>query len=197
MDQQFYRMKCLGFVAYCDAFIGRRQYDSGPDVYSAFLISFIGTVSNVKAISANLYSGEQVKLTEFSDINEYSGIGCRYYGETNSTNILTIRTRKIGETVNKIVVQRFVLGTQEDKAAVVFGPDLATVQERAFLRLDAATTIPLKKQWIGWLWDEIMQPEQLYSFGDPELQHAYLVSLPTEEELEVAVLQAVRDQYLH
>ena len=110
MEQQFYRMKCLGFVAYCDAFIGRRQYDSGLDVYSAFLISFIGTVSNVKAISASLYSGEQVRLTEFSDINEYSGIGCRYYGETNSTNILTIRTRKIGETVNKIVAQRFVPG---------------------------------------------------------------------------------------
>ena len=107
MDQQFYRMKCLGFVAYCDAFIGRRQVDTGFDVYSAFLISVIGTASNVKAVSANLYSGEQARLTEFSDNNEYSGVGCRYYGEANSNNIHTIRTRKIGEIVNKIVVQRY------------------------------------------------------------------------------------------
>lgn len=197
MDEQFYRMKCLGFVAYCDAFIGRRQVDTGFDVYSAFLISLIGTASNVKAVSANLYSGEQARLTEFSDNNEYSGVGCRYYGEANSNNIHIIRTRKVGEIVNKIVVQRFVLGAQNDKAAVVFGPDLPTVQERAFLRLDAATTIPLKKQWIGWLWDEIMQPEQLYSFGDPELHYAYLVSLPTDEELETLILQAVRDNYLN
>ena len=42
-----------------------------------------------------------------------------------------------------------------------------------------------------------MQPEQLYSFGDPELNHAYLVSLPTDEELEPPVLQAVKDNYLH
>lgn len=197
MEQKFYRMRCLGFVAYCDAFIGRRNIDTGFDVYSAFLISIIGTVSNVKTVSANLYSGEQARLTEFSDNNEYSGIGCRYYGEVNSTNIHTIRTRKVGDIINKIVVHRFVLGAQNDKAAVVFGPDLPTVQERAFLRLDSATTIPLKKQWMSWLWDEVMQPEQLYSFGDSELRYAYLVSLPTDEELEILVLQAVKEKYLN
>lgn len=195
--ERFYRMKCFGFVAYCDAFIGRRQVESGIETLSVFLISMIGTASNIKAISANLYQGEQVRLTEFVETNEYEGIGCSYYGQANANNFQTLRTRKIDDVVNKIVVHKFVLGAQENKAAVVFGPDLPTVQERAFLQLDAATTIPLKKQWIGWLWDEVMQPEQLYSFGDPELHHAYLVSLPTDEELEPPVLQAVKDNYLH
>ena len=78
----------------------------------------------------------------------------------------------------------------------MFGRDMSTVQERAFLRLDSTTTIPLKQQWKCWLWDEVMQPEQLFSFGGEDLRYAYIVSWPADDVLQERVLNAVSLQYL-
>jgi hypothetical protein len=77
--------------------------------------------------------------------------------------------------------------------AAVFGPDLLTVQERAFRRLDMATTIPLKPQWQEWLWETMLHPEKLYSFGGEDFQEAYLVNIPDDEILESQVLEAIKN----
>lgn len=196
MEHEFLKISSLGFVAYCDALIARRENMAGNDNYAAFLISMIGTPANIKTVFAQLYQGESVRLAEFTETTEFEGTPCRFYGEIAGNNIQTIRTRKVGDTINKIVVQRFVSGGTLDKAAVVFGPDMPTVKERAFLRLDSTTTIPLKKQWMCWLWDEVMQPEQLFSYGGEDLRYSYIVSLPTDEELQERVLNAVSLRYL-
>ena len=198
MNQSFYRVYSVGFVAYCDALIARKQAGHMADgEYAAFMLSLVGTAANIQTIYARLYSGEYVRLTDLEPKYEHTGIPCSFYQGVAGPQMETVRNRKIGEIINKITVQRFVTGKGDDKAAVVFGPDMPTVQERAFRRLDAATSLPLKQSWTSWLWDEVMQPEELYSFGDRELTHAYLVSWPDEEELQAKVLEAVTDHYLH
>jgi hypothetical protein len=133
-------------------------------------------------MSALIYSGDAV---------------CRVSGNNDesadlhfSGSIRTCRTRKIGEVVNKVLV---ATGFDESALqATVFGPDLPTVQERAFRRVDKTTTIPLKPQWQEWLWQKMLSPEKLYSFGDEAFQEAYLVHIPGDETLETQVLRAIK-----
>ena len=47
------------------------------------------------------------------------------------------------------------------------------------------------------MWDEVMNPEQLYSFGGEDLRYAYLVSWPSEEELPEKILDAIKLKYLN
>lgn len=171
-------IKCVGFVCYSNALIARRS----DREYQGCLLSLIGSPSHVKAMSALIYSGEAV---------------CRVTGNNDeptelrfSGSIRTCRTRKIGEVVNKVLV---ATGFNESSLhATVFGPDLPTVQERAFRRVDKATTIPLKPQWQEWLWEKMISPEKLYSFGDEDFQEAYLVNIPCDETLESRVLKAIK-----
>ncbi|MCJ7602838.1 MAG: hypothetical protein MUO63_15245 [Desulfobulbaceae bacterium] len=119
-----------------------------------------------------------------SDNNDNSA-DLRFFG-----SIRTCRTRKIGDVVNKVLV---ATGFNESSDhATVFGPDLPTVQERAFRRVDKATTIPLKPQWQEWLWETMISPEKLYSFGGEDFQEAYLVNIPCDETLESHVLEAIK-----
>jgi len=111
-------------------------------------------------------------------------------------NIKTVRVRKIGETVNKIIVHRF-LYEENAQAAIVFGRDMLLVKERAFRRLDASISLPLKRQWGDWLWDEVLQPEQLFSYGGADLRFAYLISWPDEDELQDMVLDAIKLKFLN
>ncbi len=83
------------------------------------------------------------------------------------------------------------------QTAFVYGPDLPTILDRAFLLLDAATTIPLKPEWQAWLWDEVLQPEKLYSFGEEELREAYLISWPGDDTLQERILEGISMHYLH
>lgn len=200
MNNDYQRVQTSGYHAYCDAFIARKMepgYLDGSYTYRtefrAFLMSLVGTASYVKTISAQLSLGVDLFF------GEEEKIPCHFYCRNpakTAQNIKAVRVRKIGETVNKIIVHRY-LYDDDDRSAVVFGKDLLTVKERAFRRLDTSTTIPLKRQWIDWLWDEVMHPEQLFSYGGEDLQHAYLVSWPTEEELQVSVLDAIKLKYLH
>jgi hypothetical protein len=61
--------------------------------------------------------------------------------------------------------------------------------------LDNSTTMPLKPEWRDWLWDEVLQPERLYSFGNPHLRQAWKISWH-EEELEERILEGIRQGYL-
>jgi hypothetical protein len=198
MDYQ--KVSTCGFTAYCDALIARKVkpgYRNGTYIYNtefrAFLMSLIGTASYIKTISAQVSTGEQLTF------GDEENTPCYFYCRNQSKiaeNTKTVRVRKIGDTVNKIIVQRF-LYEDHHQAAVVFGKDLLLVKEPAFRRLDSATTIPLKKQWIDWLWDEVMSPEELFSYGGEDLRFAYLVSWPTEEELKTKILDAIKLNYLN
>ncbi|MDK9709501.1 MAG: hypothetical protein OEL83_20885 [Desulforhopalus sp.] len=171
-------IKCVGFVCYSNALIARRS----DREYQGCLLSLIGSPSHVKAMSALIYSGEVV--CRVSDDNDESA------DLLFSGSIRTCRTRKIGEVVNKVLV---ATGFNESSLhATVFGPDLPSVQERAFRRVDKATTIPLKPQWQEWLWEKMISPEKLFSFGDENFQEAYLVNIPCDETLESRVLEAIK-----
>jgi hypothetical protein len=198
MDYQ--KVSTCGYTAYCDALIARKVepgYRNGSYIYNtefrAFLMSLIGTASYIKTISAQVSTGEELTF------GDEENIPCYFYCHNHSKiseNTKTVRIRKIGETVNKIIVQRF-LYEDHHQAAVIFGKDLLIVKERAFRRLDTATTIPLKRQWVDWLWDEVMKPEELFSYGGEDLRFAYLVSWPTEEELKTMILDAIKLKYLN
>ena len=178
MTTPYLTVKCVGFVCYSNALIVRRS----DREYQACLLSLIGSPSHVKAMSALIYGGEAV--CRVSDNNDES-TDLRFSG-----SIRTCRTRKIGEVVNKVLV---ATGFNESSIhATVFGRDLPTVQEQAFRRVDKATTIPLKPQWQEWLWEKMLSPEKLYSFGDEDFQEAYLVNIPGDETLESHVLEAIK-----
>jgi len=186
MIDHYLTVQCAGFITYCDALIAR----TSSDELQACFVSLVGTPAHIKASTAILFGGETCRISD----HEQPALGFGLLGTVRSC-----RTRKIGETVNKVLVSSDYFPdscSSAAKSAVVFGPDLLTVQERAFLRLDAATTIPLKPQWQSWLWDEVLQPEKLYSFGGNELHEAYLISWSEDDILQDQVLQGITRQYL-
>jgi hypothetical protein len=201
--EPFFQISATGFVGYCDGLVARKniRYNEYFD-FEAFLISMVGTASHIKTLSAQLFTGNPIKMRDFAGDGEKTDYDptiptCTFFrAGTTPGQIKTLRSRNVGDVVNKIVIHQFVEGDGDEKAAVVFGPDFPTVQERAFLRLDAETTIPLKRTWMAWLWESVLQPEELFSFGDEELRCAYLVSWPSDEELETIILAAVRDNTL-
>ena len=199
---EYQRVQACGYHAYCDALIARKVepgYLDGSYIYRtefrAFLMSLVGTASYIKTISAQLSTGEELLFGDDNETKIPCHFYCRNFGKA-AENTKSVRIRKIGETVNKIIVHRY-LYEDDDRAAVVFGKDLLTVKERAFRRLDASTAIPLKRQWMDWLWDEVMGPEQLFAYGGEDLRHAFLLSWPPEEELQTRILDAVKLKYLH
>ncbi len=201
MNTHYIKVQAAGFVTYCDALIARV---AGDELLACFL-SLIGTPSNVKALSAILYGGDTCRVSSPDDpIREFEFLGSvqtsRELGFPGS--LRTCRTRKIGDTVNKILVSTdyFTEGsTSSNKSGLssfVYGPDMPTITDRAFLLFDAATTIPLKPEWKAWLWDEILQPEKLHSFGGKQLQEAYLISWPEDDVLQGQILEGIKLQYL-
>ncbi len=188
MIDNYLTVRCAGFITYCDALIAQKNADNK---FHAVFFSLIGTPSHVKATSAILFQGDS----------------CHVFNQDSSrveldflVNPSTYRTRKIGETVNKVMISSNYFEcqgkTRPRRAAVVYGPDMPTVTDRAFLRLNADTIIPLKAEWQGWLWDEVLQPEKLYSFGGEELQEAYLVNWPEDDPLQEQILEGVSFGYL-
>lgn len=201
MNTHYIKVQAAGFVTYCDALIARV---AGDELLACFL-SLIGTPSNVKALSAILYGGDTCRVSSPDDpVREFEFLGSvqtsRELGFPGG--LRTCRTRKIGDTVNKILVSTdyFTEGaTSSDKSGLssfVYGPDMPTIMAQAFLLLDAATTIPLKQEWKVWLWDEILQPEKLHSFGGKQLQEAYLISWSKDDILQGQILEGIAQQYL-
>jgi len=159
----------------------------------------------VKALSAILYGGDTCRVSSPDDpVREFEFLGSvqtsRELGFPGG--LRTCRTRKIGNTVNKILVSTDYFtesSTSSDKSGLssfVYGPDMPSIMDRAFLLLDAATTIPLKQEWKVWLWDEILQPEKLHSFGGKQLHEAYLISWPKDDVLQGRILEGIEQQYL-
>ena len=202
MNHNYLKIQAAGFVTYCDALIARA---AGTELLACFL-SLIGTPSNVKALSAILYGGDTCRVSSPDDpVQDFEFPGpVRTSRELGFPGGLrSCRTRKIGETVNKVLVSTdyFAQGSapsdKSGQSAFVYGPDMPTILDRAFLLFDAATTIPLKPEWQGWLWDEVLQPEKLYSFGGEELREAYLISWPGDDSLQEQVLEGIAMHYLN
>ena len=178
-----------GFTTYCDALIARLAQNRAQ----SFLFSLIGSPTQVQAASAHFYNGG---LCRVFDAENADFEMTRWYGTVHS-----IRAKKIGDIVTKILIStdHFPGATDGSAAsvmeAVVFGPDIETVKARAFLRLNTCATMPLKPEWGKWLWDEVLNPERLFSFGNRQLQEAWAISWD-EEALEEQILEGVRQNYL-
>jgi hypothetical protein len=192
MMDDYLTVRCAGFVTYCDALIARTT--STSENLHACLFSLIGTPSQVKASSAILFGGETCRISS----RDEPALELGFQGTPR-----TCRIRKIGETINKVMVsaeyfpELLCNSTGAVHAAVIYGPDMPKVKERAFLRLDAATTIPLKPEWQDWLWNEVLQPEKLYSFGEEELVEAYLIRWQPDKELQEQILTGISLNYLN
>lgn len=188
-NHDYLTVQSNGFVTYCDALIARFAGETAQ----SFLFSLIGSPALVQAASAHFISGG---LCRVADAGNAGFELCRSNGTVHA-----IRAKKIGDIVNKIMISaehfpgRTGPASEVGISAVVFGPDLAMVKERAFLRLDNGTTMPLKPAWRDWLWDEILHPEKLFSFGNSQLQEAWLISWE-EENFEEQVLEGIRQQHL-
>ncbi len=177
-------VKCVGYITYCDALIARLVNSE----FQAFFFSLIGSPSHIQASTAVLFGGDSCRVESHDD----PALNLKF----SSGNIRTCRNRKIGNTVNKIMINSGYFLEKQQKA-VFYGSSMSVVQQRAFLCFDATTSIPLKPEWQAWLWDEILQPEKLYSFGNDELQEAYLISWPDETTLQEQILEGVKLNYLN
>ena len=193
---EYINLQAAGFTACCDAMVAKIVNNQ----LFAFFLSVIGTPSSVKALTAILYGGNTCRVSNPDD-TEFEFLGPEQIRElTFPGNLQTCRSRKIGDTVNKLLVSTSITGANQSNAApsaLVYGPDMPTVIERAFLRFDAATTIPLKPEWQGWLWDEVLNPEKLCSFGDEQLKEAYLIGWSANESvLQEQILAGISAKYL-
>lgn len=177
-------IKCVGYLTYCDVLIARLVSNE----FQAFLMSLIGSPSHVQATSAVLFGGEQCRINQ----DQEPALNLKF----STGTMRTYRNRKIENTVNKVMITTNYF-LEKNQKAVVFGPNLSVVQERAFLKFDAATSIPLKPEWQSWLWDEVLEPEKLYSFGGGDVQEAYLITWPDDAALEELILEGVRLNYLN
>lgn len=178
-----------GFITYCDALIARLAHNRAE----SFLFSLVGSPAQVQAASAHFFNGGFCRVADGQNADfELS----RCYGTVHS-----IRAKKIGDIVTKVLISADHFPGAIDnsaasvKEAVVFGPDIGTAKARAFMRLNTCTTMPLKPEWGEWLWDEVLNPERLFSFGNRQLLEAWAISWD-EEGLENQILEGVRQNYL-
>ncbi len=181
---EYYKVEIDGFVAYCDAFIIDK---AGVNPILCQFLSLIGTPSTVKAISALLYSNRSCFLSN----------GKKEFQIRFDRGIQTLRTRKIDDSVVKIFVGTNSKTGEGLQESFVFGQDEETLKHRAFLILDAATSIPLKPEWENWLYEEILDSLPLYSFGSKELTHSCLIRWPDNDSfIQEKVLEGIDAGYL-
>jgi len=179
-------IKCAGFKAYCNALIARKRDYSK---YEVCMVSLIGSPSHIKSLTALIFSESSCHVSGEppNTIDTRLPFDAEIVFHKPQVN----RSRKIGDAVIKILTTNS-FRKENSMTATVFGPDLSVVQDRAFRRVDGATTIPLKDEWKQWLWENEIYPEKLLSFGGDEFQEAYFITIPCEEDLKTHVLAAIK-----
>ncbi len=189
--QDYVKVQSAGFIAYCDCLIARKFHDS----FQAYLMSITGTAAHTQALASCMFQNESCRLFFRPD---EPAINLTMHNCMSAS-----RSRKVEGAVNRVLASPVLLlsdtasnNNKEVNQAIIFGPDMDTIRERAFLRLNADTAVPLKSSWTGWLWDEVFEPEKLYSFGDREVRESYLVQWPRETVFQDQVLDAVKYGYL-
>ena len=171
-----------GFTVYSDALIANVY---GNEFHAHFL-SITGTPTSIKATAAHLFQGHFCRMVMSKDEKRLI-----------SANLRTFKSRKIGDIVNAILVRDTVdtHQMQDKESAVVYGPDMPTVIDRAFLVFDAATSVPLKPEWKEWIWEEILHPQEMFSFGSDSLKRAFFISW-NEESVDEKILKGISSEYL-
>lgn len=188
----YFKVKSQGFEAYCDALIARH---TPHEPSQAFLVSLVGTPTQIDAVGASLYQGKPLGL-----VHQTSG---EHFDLTLGQNFTSSSiTRKIDNLIHKVIrsAKHFDRKASwlDEKVlyGTVYGTDLEAVKQRAFLLADSQTNTPLLPQWIDWLWDEVLHPEQLYTFGNENFREAWNISWPEEVDFEAMVLEGVKAGYL-
>lgn len=178
----YIKINCRGFIVYSDALIAN-VYSDGFHVH---FLSIVGTPTSIKATAAHLFQGHSCSAVVDNTTKELVGVDLR-----------TFKSRKIGDVVNSILIRETLQNhqMQDRESAVVYGPDMATVIDRAFLVFDAATSVPLKQEWKEWIWEEILHPQEMYSFGSESLKRAFFISWD-EETVEEKILEGISSEYL-
>ena len=189
----YIKIRAAGFVAYCDTLIC--SHINGE--FMAVFLDLVGTPANVQAVSSLLFKGESCRIRFMrSDSDDLCTLKF-------SDHPRTYLSRKIHDNgVLKVMVNENLFSMnrkQIGRSAVVFAQDLEEVQRRAYLKLDAISTTPMKPEWQEWLWEEVMQPEKLFtfsSFKDKEMKEAYMVSFPDEKVIQEKILEGISLEYL-
>ncbi len=189
MKHPYLTIQSAGFTAYSDAMVGRFTEDG----IFLHLLSLVGTPSAIKALAAILHNQTGCRIADNQGVKQFGEQECCFSGK-----VQTIRTRKIGGVVSKVLIQKNMhqKASGSVRTSFVYGENLEEVYRRAFLFLDAITTIPLKREWQRWLWEEVLQPQMLCSFGAKELQHAYQLYIPDDDTLQQRVLEGITGGYL-
>lgn len=155
-----------------------------------FFLSLIGTPMQIDGVSANLYKGSLCNLE--------TG-GTQMSVKLHKSPVRT-HTRKIDMVINRIIHSRSYFnnepGSEDSYSRVVFGPNLASVKEQAFLRLNAVSSIPMLPEWSDWFWGEILLTTRLDSFGPPEFSEAWLITWQSDNEIESMILDAIKNKIL-
>ena len=177
-----------GVVTYCDGVVAPIQADQA----AAYLLSLVGRPEHIPLTPATFTMGGPCHISGIEPVPIQLG---RAPGPIQS-----IRARRIGDVVTRVIISadqfaRTALQTETVCSAIVFGMDLAAVRQQAWHRLANSTSVVLRPEWRDWLWDEILQPERLYSFGNPQRRQAWRISWQ-EEELAERVRTTVREQAL-
>lgn len=199
-SDKYLTITCLGYKVYSDVLIASHAggYTPGQPFHSKLLpvlLGLVGTPAQVEAVSANLYQHTTLTMRGRAE-GEPLGGTLHSHGTGYRAAV-----KKTGPLVHKIVRASQYLWPhqtrgEERRSGVVFGPDLATVKARAFTLLDRNTMVPLLPGWIDWLWEEVLNPQRLYSFGSEQVRESWMVSWSSDEELESLVLEAVSGKYL-
>ena len=187
-------IKYSGISTYISGLICKPEVNPDGILY---MVSLFGTGTAIEAIASAILSSHRVFATW-----EENG-KARNFWLHRAGHTMTSEFRKYhGDGVaTKILYSPPIFGERLASVnppgfAIVTGPDMPTVKKRAFLRLDQETTVPLKEQWANHLWDEILQPEKLISWGCKELNEAWMISIPSDGELQEFVLEGIRNEYL-
>lgn len=188
----YFEVKSQGFKAYCDALIARHvPYEPSE----AFLVSLIGTPTQIDAIGASLFQKKPVGLVHQTSGENFDLILGKDFASSSiakkTDNLIhkVIRSDKHFNRKASWLDEKVLFGT-------VYGVDLEATKQRAFLLVDSQTNTPLLPQWIDWLWDEVFHPEKLFSFGNENFREAWNISWPEEVDFEAMVLDGVRAGYL-
>ncbi len=184
-----------GINAYISGLICKPEVSPDGMLY---MVSLFGTATALDSIASAILSSHRV-FTSWEENGETRSFWLHRAGHAMVSDF---RKHFEGGVATKILYSPLIFGEMKLASAnppmsiVVTGPDMPTVKKRAFLRLEQRTTVPLKEQWIDFLWDEMLQPEKLVSWGSSELTEAWEITIPSDEELQEFILEGIRSKYL-
>ncbi len=183
---QFLIIRANGFETFCDALISSENEDGENTLQ---LISLFGNAFAIEATGALIIQGALIDL--------YSQTGEFLFGVTKS-NRTRIITTKIVKCYHKIFYSMDFEGGTSEKV-IVFGKNIEMVKKRAFLIADKITTVPLKKGWSKWLWDNFFFPVKLNSFGCKDMKEVWELTIPIHNPqfIEDTIIEAVKEKAIN